>query len=71
MRQKSFSQKSMEIIDMARQGYLSLRLTTQERELYQELADRKGVTLADWIRSGLAIIAYMEGKNREDKDNGL
>lgn len=45
---------------MARQGYLSLRLSNQERELYQELADRKGVTLADWIRSSLAIVAHLE-----------
>jgi hypothetical protein len=45
---------------MARQGYLSLRLSAPERARFQALADRRGVSLAEWVRDAAVRRAEVE-----------
>lgn len=49
--------------DKARSSTYLLKLTREERERYQALADKQGITLAQLVRESLEL-AYARGASR-------
>lgn len=58
-------------VHMAKTSRLDLRLTEEEKDLYQRAADQDGRPLSNWIRDRLNRAARVELGEKEGKGKGM